>query len=101
MSRRRVVVTGLGIVSPVGNSVADAWGNILAGKSGAAPITGFDVSDFSVRFAATVKDFDPSPYLSPKEAKKMDTFIHYGMAAGLQAWRDSGIVPSPGSRSSG
>ena len=91
MSKRRVVVTGLGIVSPVGNSVADAWGNILAGKSGAAPITGFDVSDFSVRFAATVKDFDPSPYLSPKEAKKMDTFIHYGIAAACQAIEDAGL----------
>ncbi len=91
MSKRRVVVTGLGIVSPVGNNVADAWGNILAGKSGAAPITAFDVSDFSVRFAATVKDFDVSPYISPKEAKKMDTFIHYGIAAACQAIDDAGL----------
>jgi 3-oxoacyl-[acyl-carrier-protein] synthase II len=85
------VVTGLGIVSPVGNNVSDAWGNILAGKSGAAPITSFDVSDFSVRFAATVKDFDTSPYLSPKDTKKMDTFIHYGIAAACQAIEDAGL----------
>ena len=91
MSKRRVVVTGLGIVSPVGNNVSDAWGNILAGKSGAAPITSFDVSDFSVRFAATVKDFDTSPYLSPKDTKKMDTFIHYGIAAACQAIEDAGL----------
>ena len=91
MTKRRVVVTGLGIVSPVGNNVADAWRNILDGKSGAAPITSFDVSDFSVRFAATVKDFDASPYISPKEAKKMDTFIHYGIAAGCQAIEDAGL----------
>ncbi len=91
MTKRRVVVTGLGIVSPVGNNVADAWGNILAGKSGAAPITAFDVSDFSVRFSASVKDFDVSPYLSPKEAKKMDTFIHYGIAAACQAVEDAGL----------
>ena len=91
MTKRRVVVTGLGIVSPVGNNVADAWRNLLDGKSGAAPITSFDVSDFSVRFAATVKDFDVSPYISPKEAKKMDTFIHYGIAAGCQAIEDAGL----------
>ena len=91
MSKRRVVVTGLGIVSPVGNNVTDAWGNILAGRSGAAPITSFDVSDFSVRFAATVKDFDASPYLSPKDTKKMDTFIHYGIAAACQAIEDAGL----------
>jgi 3-oxoacyl-[acyl-carrier-protein] synthase II len=91
VTKRRVVVTGLGIVSPVGNNVADAWRNLLDGKSGAAPITSFDVSDFSVRFAATVKDFDVSPYISPKEAKKMDTFIHYGIAAGCQAIEDAGL----------
>ncbi|MDX1592792.1 MAG: beta-ketoacyl-ACP synthase II [Gammaproteobacteria bacterium] len=91
MSKRRVVVTGLGVVSPVGNNVADAWRNILAGKSGAAPITAFDASDFSVRFAATVKDFDVSPYLSSKDAKKMDTFIHYGIAAACQAIEDAGL----------
>jgi 3-oxoacyl-[acyl-carrier-protein] synthase II len=85
------VITGLGIVSPVGNNVTEAWRNILAGHSGAAPITAFDVSDFSVRFAATVKDFDLSPYVSPKEAKKMDTFIHYGIAAACQAVEDAGL----------
>jgi len=91
VTKRRVVVTGLGMVTPVGNNVADTWRNILDGKSGAAPITSFDVSDFSVRFAATVKDFDVSPYISPKDAKKMDTFIHYGIAAGCQAIEDSGL----------
>jgi len=91
VTKRRVVITGLGIVSPVGNNVAEAWRNILAGQSGAAPITAFDVSDFSVRFAATVKEFDVTPYVSPKEAKKMDTFIHYGIAAGCQAVEDAGL----------
>ena len=91
MTKRRVVITGLGIVSPVGNNVTEAWRNILAGQSGAAPITAFDVSDFSVRFAATVKEFDVTPYVSPKEAKKMDTFIHYGIAAGCQAVEDAGL----------
>ncbi len=89
--RRRVVVTGLGMVSPVGNTVEETWQNILAGKSGMAPITHFDASELSVRFAATVKDFDVSLYIKPKEAKKMDPFIHYGIAAGMQAIQDSGI----------
>jgi 3-oxoacyl-[acyl-carrier-protein] synthase II len=91
LTKRRVVVTGLGIVSPVGNSVAEAWENILAGRSGAGPITAFDASQFSVRFGATVKDFDITRYLPPKDAKKMDTFIHYGIAAGVQAIEDSGL----------
>ena len=91
MSRRRVVVTGLGIVSPVGNSVAEAWGNILAGRSGITRITRFDPSRVASQIAGEVKGFDISEYLSPKEARRMDTFIHYGMAAGLQAWRDAGI----------
>jgi len=91
VAKRRVVVTGLGIVSPVGNNVPEAWRNILAGVSGAAPITAFDVTDFSVRFACTVKDFDVTPYVSLKEAKKMDTFIHYGIAAACQAIEDSGL----------
>lgn len=89
--RRRVVVTGLGMVSPVGNTVEDTWQNILAGKSGMAPISHFDATGLSVRFAATVKDFDVSSYIKPKEAKKMDPFIHYGIAAGMQAIQDSGI----------
>ena len=91
MSRRRVVVTGLGIVSPVGISVAEAWSNILAGRSGISRITRFDPSRVASQIAGEVKGFDVSQYLSPKEARRMDTFIHYGMAAGLQAWRDAGI----------
>lgn len=91
MSRRRVVVTGLGLVSPVGNTVPEAWENLLAGKSGIGPITRFDASAFSARIAGEVKGFDVSAYLSAKEARRMDVFIHYGMAAGIQAIRDSGI----------
>jgi 3-oxoacyl-[acyl-carrier-protein] synthase II len=86
-----VVVTGLGLVSPVGNSVTEAWGNLIAGKSGVGPITRFDASALSARIAGEVKDFDVSAYLSAKEARRMDTFIHFGMAAGIQAFRDSGI----------
>ncbi len=91
MSRRRVVVTGLGVVSPVGNTVSEAWENLLAGRSGIGPITRFDASVFSSRVAGEVKNFDVSAYLSAKEARRMDVFIHYGMAAGIQAIRDSGI----------
>ncbi|MCX7155544.1 MAG: beta-ketoacyl-ACP synthase II [Rhodocyclales bacterium] len=91
MSRRRVVVTGLGLVSPVGNSVPEAWDNLIAGKSGVGPITRFDASAFSARIAGEVKNFDVAAYLSAKEARRMDTFIHFGMAAGIQAFRDSGI----------
>ncbi len=91
MSRRRVVVTGLGIISPVGNTVSETWGNIVAGKSGIGPITRFDASAINARIAGEVKGFDVSAYLSPKEARRMDTFIHYGMAAGIQAFKDSGI----------
>jgi len=95
VSRRRVVVTGLGIVSPVGNTVQQAWSNILAGKSGIGRVTRFDPSRIASRIAGEVKDFDVSQYLSPKEARRMDTFIHYGIAAGLQAWRDSGMQITP------
>ena len=95
MSRRRVVVTGLGIVSPVGNTVQQAWNSILAGKSGIGRVTRFDPSRIASRIAGEVKDFDVSQYLSPKEARRMDTFIHYGIAAGLQAWRDSGMQITP------
>ena len=91
MTARRVVVTGLGAVTPVGNTVESAWSGILAGRSGAAPITHFDVSGFPVRFAASVKDFDIGEYLSPKDARKMGVFIHYGMAAGIQAVDDAGL----------
>ncbi|HEY5637013.1 MAG TPA: beta-ketoacyl-ACP synthase II [Burkholderiales bacterium] len=91
MSRRRVVVTGLGIISPVGNTVETAWENLLAGRSGIGRITRFDPSRLACQIAGEVKDFDIAAYLSPKEARRMDLFIHYGMAAGLQAWRDSGV----------
>ncbi len=91
MSKRRVVVTGLGMVSPLGNSVEATWKNILAGKSGIAPLTHFDVSEFPVRFGGSVRDFDVTEYISKKDARKMDPFIHYGMAAGIQAVRDSGL----------
>ncbi len=92
MQRRRVVVTGLGIVSPVGNSVQDAWHNVLAGKSGVTRVTRFDASRLACQIAGEVKDFDIAQYLSAKEARRMDRFIHFGMAAGLQAWKDSGIA---------
>ena len=91
VSRRRVVITGLGMVSPVGNTVADTWENILRGKSGAATIESFDVSAFSTQFSASVKDFDSSPYLPPKDARKMDVFVQFGMVAGIQAMEDSGL----------
>lgn len=91
MSKRRVVVTGLGIVSPVGSSVATAWSNIVAGKSGIGPIAHFDVSAFAVRFGGVVRDFDVSEYLTTKDARKMDPFIHYGIGAAVQAIRDSGL----------
>ncbi len=91
MSRRRVVVTGLGIVSPVGNDVPTAWKNLVAGQPGIGPITRFDPSAMPVRIAGEVKGFDIAAYMSAKEARHFDTFIHYGIAAGLQAIRDSGI----------
>ena len=89
---RRVVVTGLGLVSPVGNTVQSAWDNLLAGKSGIGTITKFDHSGLSVHFAGEVKDFQIEDYISAKEARHMDTFIHYGIAAGTQAFVDSGLV---------
>jgi 3-oxoacyl-[acyl-carrier-protein] synthase II len=85
-------VTGLGIVSPVGNTVAEAWEAIVAGRGGIGPITRFDASAFRARIAGEVKGFDVGAYLSPKEARRMDVFIHYGMAAGIQAIRDSGLT---------
>ncbi|WP_069947956.1 beta-ketoacyl-ACP synthase II [Microbulbifer aggregans] len=91
MSRRRVVVTGMGMVSPLGNTVDETWSGILAGTSGAAPIDKFDVSAFSTRFAAMVKDFDPTPYMAAKDARKMDMFLQYGMVAAIQAVEDSGL----------
>lgn len=91
MSKRRVVVTGLGIVSPVGSSVSSAWETILKGGSGIAPIKRFDVSAFPVRFGGEVRDFNLDEYITPKEARRMDPFMHYGVAAGMQAVKDSGI----------
>jgi len=91
LSKRKVVVTGLGIISPVGNSVAEAWSNILAGKSGITNITKFDASAFASQVAGEVKGFDVDQYLSPKESRRMDTFIQYGLAAGIQAVRDAGL----------
>ncbi|MBA1149203.1 beta-ketoacyl-ACP synthase II [Ectothiorhodospiraceae bacterium WFHF3C12] len=91
MSKRRVVVTGLGIISPVGNTISEAWGNIINGRSGIGPIERFDTSDFSVRFGGEIRGFDVSPYVSPKDAKKMDPFIHYGIAASTQAIEDAGL----------
>ena len=92
--QRRVVVTGLGCVSPVGNTVAAAWETLLAGRSGIATITRFDASPFSTHFAGEVKGFNVEDYIPGKEARHMDTFIHYGMAAGMQAIQDSGLVVS-------
>jgi 3-oxoacyl-[acyl-carrier-protein] synthase II len=91
MTRRRVVVTGLGLVSPVGNTVAEGWANLVAGRSGIAPVTRFDASALSVRFAGEVKGFDIEQYVPGKEARHMDTFIHYGLAASMQAVVDAGL----------
>ena len=91
MSRRRVVVTGLGCISPVGNTVADAWANILAGQSGIDLITKFDTSNFSCKIAGEVKGFDVESYISAKDARGMDSFIHYGIAAAAQAVQDAGL----------
>jgi 3-oxoacyl-[acyl-carrier-protein] synthase II len=96
VSRRRVVVTGLGIISPIGNTVADAWQSCLAGKPGITRITRFDPARLACQIAGEVKGFDVAPYMSPKEARRMDLFIHYGMAAGLQAWRDCGLAVNEG-----
>jgi 3-oxoacyl-[acyl-carrier-protein] synthase II len=91
LSKRRVVITGLGIISPVGSTVDSAWAAVLAGQSGIGPITRFDVSNFPVRFGGSVKDFNAESYLSPKELRKIDPFMHYGYAAGVDAFKDSGL----------
>ncbi len=91
MADRRVVVTGLGMVAPVGLDVKSSWESVLAGKSGIKPITHFDIAPFSTRFGGPIYGFDVTQYVPKKEAKKMDGFIHYGMAAGIEAWEDSGI----------
>ena len=92
MSKRRVVVTGLGIISPVGNDVATAWGAILAGRSGIGPVKRIDTSTFSTHFGGEIRELDIEPYLSAKEARRMDAFMQYGVIAGMQAMRDSGLV---------
>lgn len=91
MSARKVVVTGLGAITPVGNTVAESWSNLLAGVSGAAMVDAFDTTGYATRFSASVKNFDVSEYMSAKDARKMDTFIHFGVAAGIQALNDAGL----------
>ena len=91
MSKRRVVITGLGIVSPVGSTLKSAWDAVLRGESGIGPITRFDTSAFASRIGGAVKGFSVADYISPKEARRMDEFMHYGVAAGIQAVTDSGI----------
>ncbi|MFT7261886.1 MAG: 3-oxoacyl-[acyl-carrier-protein] synthase II, partial [Glaciecola sp.] len=91
MTKRRVVVTGIGMLTPLGNDVDTTWSNILAGKSGISDITRFDTTAFSTRFAGEVKDFNPEDYIAKKETKKMDRFIQFGIAAGIQALRDANI----------
>ncbi len=91
MTRRRVVITGLGIVSPIGNSVDEVWASLTSGRSGIATVTKFDASAFPVQIAGEVKGFDVTQYFPAKEARHMDTFIHFGLAAGIQAFKDSGL----------
>jgi 3-oxoacyl-[acyl-carrier-protein] synthase II len=91
MGKRRVVVTGLGIVAPVGNDIASAWRNVVEGVSGIGPITRFDAGAFECRIAGEIRGFEPTAWIAPKDVKKMDAFIHYGLAASLQAMRDAGI----------
>src|SRR5579872_5353308 len=91
MTRRRVAVTGLGMISPVGNDVAATWASLLRGVSGAAPITKFDATAFPVRFACEVKGFDPLLYMDRKEAKRSDMYTQYALAASVQAMRDAGL----------
>lgn len=95
MSKRRVVVTGLGMLTPVGNTVTESWQNLLAGKSGIGPLEHFDISTFPSRFAGLVKGFNAEDYMEKKEARKMDDFIQYGVAAALQAWQDAAIELTP------
>ncbi|HYM85756.1 MAG TPA: beta-ketoacyl-ACP synthase II [Pseudoxanthomonas sp.] len=91
MSKRRVVVTGMGMISPLGNDLSSSWDAIVNGRSGLGPITSFDASLFTTRIAGEIRDFDPTAYMSPKDVKKMDAFIHYGIAASLMAMDDSGL----------
>jgi 3-oxoacyl-[acyl-carrier-protein] synthase II len=92
LSKRRVVITGLGIVSPVGNDVASAWASIVAGRSGIGPVTRIDTTTFSTHFGGEIRQLDLEPYLSIKDARRMDAFMQYGVVAGMQAMRDSGLV---------
>jgi 3-oxoacyl-[acyl-carrier-protein] synthase II len=96
LSRRRVVVTGLGIVSPVGNDVASAWDSILSGRSGIAAVTRFDTASFPTHFGGEIRQLDLEPYMSTKDARRMDAFMQYGVVAGTQAMRDSGLVVTEG-----
>jgi 3-oxoacyl-[acyl-carrier-protein] synthase II len=100
MAKRRIVVTGLGVISPVGNDVETAWDNVVAGRSGIGPITDFDVSAFSTRFGGCIKDFDAGEYMPVKDVRKVDRFIHYGLAAAQEAVTQAGISPEnyPGER---
>ena len=91
MNQRRVVVTGMGMISPLGNDLASSWDAIVNSRSGLGPITSFDASLFTTRIAGEIRDFDPTLYMSPKDVKKMDAFIHYGIAASLMAMEDSGL----------
>jgi 3-oxoacyl-[acyl-carrier-protein] synthase II len=92
LSRRRVVITGVGAITPLGNTAEDTWKGLCEGRSGIAPITHFDCSAFSTRFGGSVRDFDVSQYIPAKEARRLDQFLHYGLAAGIQAVRDAGLL---------
>ena len=94
--KRRVVVTGLGVISPVGNDVASTWDALLAGTSGAGPITQFDAASFPVRFACEVKGFDPLQYMDRKEAKRSDLYTQYAIAASVEAMKDAGFAEGTG-----
>src|SRR5690606_42059510 len=102
MSKRRVVITGMGILSPLGNDLASSWEGVVAGRSGIGPITHFDASAFPTRISGEVRDFDASRWIAPKDVKKMDPFVHYGVAASLMAIQDAGLeVPGADAESSG
>ena len=94
MSKRRVVITGLGLITPVGIGVSETWKNIIAGVSGITSISKFNTNNFTSKIAGEVKNFDPLKYLKTKEARRMDTFIQYGLAAGIEAIEDSGFTIS-------
>jgi len=96
VNKRRVVVTGLGLVTPLGNTVSETWNNIVAGKSGISRITHFDTTAFPVQIGGSIRNFNVEDYIPKKDVKKMDPFIHYGMAAGLQAFQDSGLIVTEG-----